>query len=46
MSENRCSECKYKGHCDETSRLYGVPKWNGGCTEFEKKNCNKCGKLL
>lgn len=33
----KCSECKYKGHCDDTSRLYGVPKYNGGCPYFEKK---------
>lgn len=33
----KCSDCKHKGHCDETSRLYGVPKWNGGCPYFELK---------
>ncbi|MBQ0143303.1 MAG: hypothetical protein KBT06_11020 [Prevotellaceae bacterium] len=39
----KCSECKHKGHCDQTSELYGVPKYNCGCQYFEKKDkCDGC----
>ena len=37
MKEDNCGDCKHKGHCDTTSRLYGVPTYNGGCKYFEKK---------
>lgn len=33
----KCKDCKYKEHCAETSRLYGVPQYHGGCKYFEKK---------
>lgn len=36
-SKKTCGKCKYKGHCDTTSELYGVPKYNGGCKEYEPK---------
>ena len=34
-AKQRCGDCKHKGHCDTTSKLYGVPKYNGGCKYFE-----------
>ena len=44
----KCGSCKFKGHCDTTSELYGVPKYNGGCQYYEQRSedmkecCGNC----
>lgn len=40
--EQKCTNCKHNVHCDETSRLYGIPKWNGGCIYYKEKEKDKC----
>jgi hypothetical protein len=36
----KCRECKHEEHCNETGRLYGLPKYQGGCKEYECKQSN------
>ena len=52
----KCGSCKFNGHCNTTSELYSVPKYNGGCQYYKEKNevqgmkeqnyCDKCGYVI
>lgn len=37
MQKVNCRNCKHKVHCNTTSRLYGVPNYNGGCKYFKRR---------